>query len=73
MNTISLVSFVIATGAVAFFTFFIVSKMKKSDSATEEYFTGGRALAWPVVCWIFAFNKLIHRTISRVKRRRIWR
>ena len=34
MNTISLVSFVIATGAVAFFTFFIVSKMKKSDSAT---------------------------------------
>ena len=49
MNTISLVSFVIATGAVAFFTFFIVSKMKKSDSATEEYFTGGRALAWPVV------------------------
>ena len=49
MNTMSLVSFIIATGAVAFFTFFIVSKMKKSDSATEEYFTGGRALAWPVV------------------------
>jgi len=23
--------------------------MKKSDNATEEYFTGGRALAWPVV------------------------
>ena len=39
----------IATGAVAFFTYRIVHRMKKSDNATEEYFTGGRALAWPVV------------------------
>ena len=23
--------------------------MKKSENATEEYFTGGRALSWPVV------------------------
>ena len=49
MNTISIVSFIIATASVAIFTYFIVSKMKKSDSPTEEYFTGGRALAWPIV------------------------
>ena len=34
---------------MGFFTYQIVHKMKKSDNATEEYFTGGRALAWPVV------------------------
>ena len=49
MNTISIISFILATGAVAFFTYQIVHGMKKSDNATEEYFTGGRALAWPVV------------------------
>tara|TARA_B100001996_G_scaffold73995_1_gene54625 strand:+ start:36155 stop:37783 length:1629 start_codon:yes stop_codon:yes gene_type:complete len=49
MNTISIVTFVFATASVAFFTFRIVQKMKKSDSATEEYFTGGRALSWPIV------------------------
>jgi len=49
MNTVSIISFIVATGAVAFFTVQIVRGMKKSDSATEEYFTGGRALAWPVV------------------------
>ena len=49
MNTISIVSFILATGAVGLFTYQIVHKMKKSDNATEEYFTGGRALAWPVV------------------------
>ena len=49
MNTISIISFVLATGSVAFFTYQIVRRMKKSDNATEEYFTGGRALAWPVV------------------------
>ena len=49
MNTISSISFVLATGSVAFFTYQIVRRMKKSDNATEEYFTGGRALAWPVV------------------------
>jgi len=49
MNTISIISFIVATGAVAFFTIRIVQGMKKSDNATEEYFTGGRALAWPVV------------------------
>ena len=49
MNTISIVTFIFATTSVAFFTYRIVQKMKKSDSATEEYFTGGRALTWPVV------------------------
>ncbi len=49
MNIISIISFIVATGAVAFFTIRIVQGMKKSDNATEEYFTGGRALAWPVV------------------------
>lgn len=49
MDIISIVSFIIATASVAIFTYIIVSKMKKSDSATEEYFTGGRALAWPIV------------------------
>ena len=49
MNTISIISFIVATCAVAFFTVRIVRGMKKSDNATEEYFTGGRALAWPVV------------------------
>ena len=49
MNTVSIISFIVATGAVAFLTIRIVQGMKKSDNATEEYFTGGRALAWPVV------------------------
>ena len=49
MNTVSIVTFIFATILVAFFTYRIVQKMKKSDSATEEYFTGGRALTWPVV------------------------
>ena len=49
MNIISIISFILATGAVAFLTVRIVRGMKKSDNATEEYFTGGRALAWPVV------------------------
>ncbi len=49
MNTISIITFIVATGAVAFFTYRIVVGMKKSDNITEEYFTGGRALAWPMV------------------------
>ncbi|HIO73820.1 MAG TPA: solute:sodium symporter family transporter, partial [Candidatus Marinimicrobia bacterium] len=49
MNVISIASFIFATGAVAIVTYLIVSRMKKSKNATEEYFTGGRALSWPVV------------------------
>jgi len=49
MNSISIISFIIATAAVAVFTYRIVHRMKKSDNATEEYFIGGRALGWPIV------------------------
>jgi len=49
MNIISIISFILATGGVAIFTYRIVRRMKKSDNATEEYFTGGRALTWPIV------------------------
>ena len=49
MTNFALISFIIATAAVAFFTYTIVQRMKRSDNATEEYFTGGRALSWPVV------------------------
>ena len=49
MDNFALLSFLLATAAVAFFTYTIVQRMKKSDNPTEEYFTGGRALTWPVV------------------------
>ena len=49
MNIISILSFVVATGIVALSTIYIVGKMKKSKDASVEYFTGGRALTWPVV------------------------
>ncbi len=49
MKTMSIFSFILATGAVALATVYIVGKMKKSQDATIEYFTGGRALTWPVV------------------------
>ncbi|GIS27171.1 MAG: hypothetical protein CM15mP127_15440 [Gammaproteobacteria bacterium] len=39
----------LATISVAIATVFIVRKMKKSTSPTEEYFTGGRALSWPII------------------------
>ena len=49
MNSFAFLSFVLATASVAFLTYYIVQRMKRSDNATEEYFTGGRALSWPVV------------------------
>jgi len=49
MNSISIISFILATAGVAIFTYWIVRRMKKSDNATEEYFTGGRSLGWPIV------------------------
>ena len=49
MNAISIVTFILATSAVGFFTYRIVQGLKKSDNASEEYFTGGRALGWPIV------------------------
>ena len=49
MNSISIISFILATAGVAIFTYRIVRGMKKSDNATEEYFTAGRSLGWPIV------------------------
>ena len=49
MNTVSIISFILATASVAVLTYTIVIRMKRSDDPTEEYFTGGRALTWPVV------------------------
>ena len=49
MNSILIISFILATAGVAIFTYRIVRGMKKSDNATEEYFTGGRSLGWPIV------------------------
>jgi len=49
LNSISIISFILATAGVAIFTYRIVRGMKKSDNATEEYFTGGRSLGWPIV------------------------
>jgi len=49
MNTLTIATFLGATIAVAVFTIFFVRRMKKSDNPTEEYFTGGRALTWPIV------------------------
>ena len=49
MNTVSIISFILATASVAVLTYSIVIRMKRSDDPTEEYFTGGRALTWPVV------------------------
>ncbi len=49
MNSISIISFILATAGVAIFTYRIVRGMKKSANATEEYFTAGRSLGWPIV------------------------
>ena len=49
MNMISIISFCLTTIAVVYFTYHIVHKMEKSDNPSVEYFTGGRALGWPVV------------------------
>ncbi|MBD89909.1 MAG: solute:sodium symporter family transporter [Deltaproteobacteria bacterium] len=45
----TLISFIAATAAVAIVTWIWVRRLDRSENATEEYFTGGRALAWPVV------------------------
>ena len=43
----TLISFIAATAAVAIVTWIWVRRLDRSENATEEYFTGGRALAWP--------------------------
>ncbi|MEC7128948.1 MAG: solute:sodium symporter family transporter [Planctomycetota bacterium] len=45
----TMTSFVLATAAVAVGTVFFVRRMKRSENAIEDYFAGGRSLAWPVV------------------------
>ena len=42
----TLISFIAATAAVAIVTWIWVRRLDRSENATEEYFTGGRALAW---------------------------
>ncbi|MEC8386196.1 MAG: solute:sodium symporter family transporter [Planctomycetota bacterium] len=44
-----MISFILATAAVAMGTVFFVRRMKRSENAIEDYFAGGRSLAWPVV------------------------
>ena len=45
----TMISFILATAAVAIGTLFFVRRMKRSENAIEDYFAGGRSLAWPVV------------------------
>ena len=45
----TVISFILATAAVAVGTVFFVRRMKRSEDAIEDYFAGGRSLAWPVV------------------------
>ncbi len=49
MSTLTITTFVGATLAVALLTIYFVRRMNTSDNPTEEYFTGGRALTWPIV------------------------
>ncbi len=49
MSNFSILSFILATSSVIVLTYIIVRRMEKSESATEEYFTGGRALSWPII------------------------
>ena len=67
MDNFALLSFLLATAAVAFFTYTIVQRMKRSDNPTEEYFTGGRALTWPVVaCLLYTSPSPRDRQKSRM-------
>ena len=49
MSSFSILSFLLATASVMVLTYFIVSKMEKSNSPVEEYFTAGRSLSWPII------------------------
>ena len=49
MSSFSILSFILTTVSVMILTYIIVSKMKKSDSPVEEYFTAGRSLSWPII------------------------
>ena len=49
MDSWTIISFFLFTGGVAIATTLFVKKLKRSSNATEEYFTGGRSLSWPIV------------------------
>ena len=49
MSSFPILSFIFTTASVMILTYIIVSKMKKSDSPVEEYFTAGRSLSWPII------------------------
>lgn len=49
MLSITLITFIGATLLVAVLTSSFVRNMERSEHPTEEYFTGGRALSWPIV------------------------
>ncbi len=46
---LTVTTFLGATVAVALATFILVRRMKHSDDAIEDFFVGGRSLAWPIV------------------------
>lgn len=47
--SITVISFVGATLLVAVATLLIVKRMRHSENAVDDFFAGGRALAWPIV------------------------
>ena len=49
MFSFSILSFILSTVCVMALAYVIVSKMKKSNSPVEEYFTAGRSLSWPII------------------------
>ncbi len=46
---LTMATFVLATAAVAAFTYIWVSRLERSSNPIDDYFAGGRGLAWPVV------------------------
>ena len=49
MDILTISTFLMFTAGVAIATTLFVKRMKRSSNATEEYFTGGRSLSWPIV------------------------
>lgn len=49
IDLLTLTTFIGATVLVAVLTYFFVRRMGHSDNPTEDFFTGGRMLTWPVL------------------------
>ncbi|RNC80990.1 MAG: solute:sodium symporter family transporter [Phycisphaera sp.] len=47
--SVALISFVGTTALVAALTLLAVRRMKRSENAIDDFFAGGRSLAWPIV------------------------